>query len=255
MLNAWLTLVWLSFRRMLWSTTTLMVSFPLLGVALFIVRWRRWLPSATEDELRRSLMHFTDGFVMVMFLTFLLPICALAYATSSLGSEREERTLVFLLTRPVPRWLILLAKLCAALPLVLGITAGSFWLYCQLAGPVGQLAWQRYLPAVFYMTLAYVGLFHLFGVAFRHSTIVALIYALFVEPLVSNMPGIINHVSIRFYGWSFVERASGKAPSAWTTFYEPVTQAAAAASLALIAAGTLLAAGLIFQQREYRDVT
>src|SRR5262245_60127930 len=103
MLNAWLTLVWLSFRRMLWSTTTLMVSFPLLGTALFILRWRRWLPTGTPEELERSLANFTDGFVMVMFLTFLLPICALAYATSSLGSDREERTLVFLLTRPVPR--------------------------------------------------------------------------------------------------------------------------------------------------------
>ena len=61
-----------------------------------------------RHELRdavRSLLRFTDVFVMAMFLTFLLPICALAYATSSLGGEREERTLVFLLTRPVPRWL------------------------------------------------------------------------------------------------------------------------------------------------------
>jgi ABC-type transport system involved in multi-copper enzyme maturation permease subunit len=257
MLNAWFTLVWLSFRRLLWSTTTLMISFPLLGVGLFIIgwRWRGVLPTATEAELARSLMRFTDVAVMAMFLTFLLPICVLAYATSSLGGEREERTLVFLLTRPVPRWLILLAKLCSVLPLVLGITTGSFWVYCQLAGPVGQLAWDRYLPAVFHMTLAYVGLFSLFGVAFRHSTIVALIYALFIEPLVSSLPGIINHVSIRFYGWSFIERASGRAPSAVTTFYEPVTQAAAAMSLAIIAAGTFLAAGLLFQQREYRDIT
>jgi ABC-2 type transport system permease protein len=242
MLNAWLTLLWLSFRRMLWSTTTLMVSFPLLGTALFVLRWR---PG--------SWMHFTDGFVMVMFLTFLLPICALAYATSSLGSDREERTLVFLLTRPVPRWLILLAKLCAALPLVMGLTVGSFWVFCRLSGGFGQAALECYLPAVFYMTLAYVGVFHLFAVAFRHSTIVALIYALFFEPLVSNMPGIINHASIRFYGWSFVERASGKTSSAWSGFYEPVTQGSAVLTLAAIAVGTLLLAGLVFQRREYRD--
>jgi ABC-type transport system involved in multi-copper enzyme maturation permease subunit len=244
MLHAWFTLLWLSFRRMLWSTTTLMVLFPLLGAGLFVLRWR---PG--------SWMHFTDGFVKVMFLTFLLPICALAYATSGLGSDREERTLVFLLTRPVPRWLILLAKLCAALPLVMGLTMGSFWVFCRLGGAFGQAALECYRPAVFYMTLAYVGLFHLFAVAFRHSTIVALIYALFIEPLVSNMPGIVNHLSIRFYGWSFVERASGKAASSWSGFYEPVSPAAAALTLAAIALGTLLLAGVVFQRREYRDAT
>ncbi len=242
MLNAWLTLLWLSFRRMLWSTTTLMIAFPLLGTGLFVLRWR---PG--------SWLHFTDGFVMVMFLTFLLPICALAYATSGLGSDREERTLVFLITRPVPRWLILLAKLCAALPLVMGLTVGSFWVFCRLSGTLGQVALECYLPAVFYMTLAYVGLFHLFAVSFRHSTIVALIYALFVEPLVSNMPGIINHLSIRFYGWSFVQQVSGKTPAAPSGFYEPVSQGAAVMTLAAIAAGTLLLAGVVFQRREYRD--
>jgi ABC-type transport system involved in multi-copper enzyme maturation permease subunit len=242
MLSACVTLVWLSFRRMLWSTTTLMVVFPLLGTGLFVLRWR---PA--------SLAHFTDGFVMVMFLTFLLPVCALAYATSGLSSDREERTLVFLLTRPVPRWLILLAKLCAALPLIMGLTVGSFWIFCQLAGTLGQIALETYLPVVFYMTLAYVGFFHLLAVSFRHSTIVALIYALFIEPLVSNMPGIINHVSIRFYGWSFVQQASGRANVAASVFYEPVSQAAAVVTLAAIAAGTVLLAGLVFQRREYRD--
>jgi ABC-type Na+ efflux pump permease subunit len=234
-----------------------MIVFPMLGVALVIIamRWRGLMPTATHAELASSLARFTDGALWWMFFTFLLPICVLAYATSSLGGDREERTLVFLLTRPVPRWLILLAKLCAVLPLVLSITVGSFWVYCQLAGPVGQLAWHRYLPAVFYMTLAYAGLFQLFGVAFRHSTIVALIYAPFIEILLSTMPGIVNYVSIRYYAWSFIERASGRAPSAVTTFYEPVTQAAAAMSLAIIAAGTFLAAGLLFQQREYRDIT
>ncbi len=32
---------------------------------------------------------------------------------------------------------------------------------------VGQLAFRLYLPAVFFMALAYVGLFHFFAVAFR----------------------------------------------------------------------------------------
>ena len=45
------------------------------------------------------------------------------------------------------------------------------------------------------MTLAYVCLFHLFAVAFRHSTIIALVYAVFMEMLLGNMPGIVKRVA------------------------------------------------------------
>jgi ABC-type transport system involved in multi-copper enzyme maturation permease subunit len=249
--RAWITLVWLSFRRLLWSATTFMVLFPLAGAALFLWRWRRWLPTATPEQFERSLGLFTEGFVVVVFATFLLPICALAYATTSLGSDREDRTLVFLLSRPVPRWLILLAKLSATLPLVLGLVAGSFFAYCRLAGAVGREAFELYLPPLFFLTLAYVGLFHLFAVMFRHSTIVALIYALFVEPLVSNMPGIINRVAVTFYGRSIIDHAAQRTSS----LFSPIGPLTAAWALCAIALGTLLLAGWLFERREYRDLT
>ncbi len=71
---------------------------------------------------------------------------------------------------------------------------GSFWLYCRLAGAVGQVAFSLYLPAVVFMTLAYVCLFHLFAVAFRHATIIALVYALFMEVILGNLPGIVKRL-------------------------------------------------------------
>jgi ABC-2 type transport system permease protein len=251
LLRAWLTLVWLSFRRLLWSTTTYMVLFPLVGAGLYLLFMRRWLPARTEVELAKSFVLFTNGFVLAVFFTFLLPICSLAYATTSLGGDREDRTLVFLLCRPVPRWLILLAKLCATLPLVLGLVAGSFWIYCRLAGPVGRAAFPQQLPSVFYMTLAYVGLFHLFAVMFRYSTILALIYSLFAEPLVSNMPGIINRVAVTYYGRVMVDAAGGMT----SNLFAPVRPVVAVWVLCSVALLALLLAGWVFQRKEYRDLT
>ncbi len=145
--------------------------------------------------------------MILIFASFVVPICALAFGTASVGGDREDRTLVFLLVRPIPRALILLAKFTATLPLVLGLVVGSYWLYCQLAGEVGRVAFPLYLPAIVYMTLAYVCLFHLFAVWFRHSTILALVYALFMEVLLGSLPGIVKRVAVNYYGRSIMYAA------------------------------------------------
>ena len=166
LLRAWLTLVWLSFRRLLWSASTLMIFFPLAAGALFLLR-RRY--GAMEDVEAAFAMY--SNFLILVFASILIPICALAYGTASVGGDREDRTLLFLLVRPIPRWLILLAKFTATLPLTIGLTAASFFIYCRLAGEPGELAYQLYLPTVLFITLAYVSLFHLFAVvaAARHD--------------------------------------------------------------------------------------
>src|SRR5690606_13486164 len=174
-----------------------------------------------------------------------------------IGGDREDRTLLFLLIRPVPRGLVLLAKVLATLPLVVGLVVGSFYVYCQLAGEVGELAFDRYLAPVFYMSVAYVCLFHLFAVAFRHSTIIALVYALFMELFLGNMPGIVKRVAVNFYGRSMMYQLGAAdgleaPPSDW---FEPISAQAGALALVAIAAGGLIAALLVFQQREYRDLT
>ena len=145
--------------------------------------------------------------MILVFASFVVPICALAFGTASIGGDREDRTLVFLLVRPIPRALILLAKFTATLPLVLGLVVGSFWLVLP-AGRRGRPGGvPLYLPAMVYMTLAYVCLFHLFAVAFRHSTIIALIYALFMELMLGNMPGIVKRVAVNYYGRSMMYAA------------------------------------------------
>lgn len=45
---------------------------------------------------------------------FVLPILAVVFGTGAVSQELEQRTMVYLLTRPVPRWRILLAKYVAA---------------------------------------------------------------------------------------------------------------------------------------------
>jgi ABC-2 type transport system permease protein len=252
LLRAWGTLAALSFRRLLWSTSTLMVLLPLAGCLLFVLRRHHRGEPFSVDEFR----DFSE-FMILVFASFVVPICALAFGTASLGGDREDRTLVFLLVRPIPRALVVLAKFTATLPLVLGLVVGSYWLYCRLAGEVGQVAFSLYLPAMVYMTLAYVCLFHLFAVTFRHSTIIALIYALFMEVLLGNLPGIVKRVAVNYYGRSIMYAAGEPEglkppPAEW---FEPLSVSVATWTLIGIAVGGIVLAAVLFSRREYRDLT
>jgi ABC-2 type transport system permease protein len=196
-----------------------------------------------------------SNFLILIFASFMVPICALAYGTASVGGDREDHTLLFVLVRPIPRWLVLLAKFTATLPLTVGLTAGTFFGYCLLAGQPGAIAYQLYLPTILGMTLAYVGLFHLFAVALRHSTIVALVYAIFMELLLGNMPGIIKRVAVNYYGRSLMYAAGASEGLTRPDGFEPLSSSVASWALAGIAIGAVLLAMLVFERREYRDLT
>ena len=251
LVRAWSTLAWLTFRRLLWSASTAMVLLPLGGCLLFVLRRHYQRPYDL-----REFRDFSE-FMILVFASFVVPICALAFGTSSIGGDREDRTLVFLLVRPIPRALVLLAKFAATLPLVLGMVVGSFWLYCRLAGEVGEVAFPLYVPALIFMTLAYVCLFHLFAVSFRHSTIIALIYSLFMEVLLGNMPGIVKRVAVNYYGRAlmYAAGASEGLPDPDRRWFELLSVESASWALVGIAAGGLLLAALVFSRREYRDLS
>ena len=107
------------------------------------------------------------------------------------------------------------------------------------------------------MTLAYTCLFHLFAVAFRHATIIALIYALFMEVVLGNLPGIVKRVAINYYGRSLMYGAGAaeglKTPDA--EWFQPLSTETAQWALAGIAIGGLALALVVFSRREYRDLT
>lgn len=251
-IRAWSTLVWISFERLLWSANTWMVLAPLAGCFLYLLR--RDYASGGYGE--RTFDHYSN-FLIQVYASIVVPLCTLAFAAASIGGDREDRTLLFILVRPIARPLVLLAKVVATVPLALGIVVGSFYGFCRLAGEVGGLAYAAYLPAMVLVTLAYIALFHLFAVAFRHSTIIALLYSLLVEMLLGHAPGIIKRVAVNFYGRTLMF-AAGRADGLeqpdphWFEPLSPPVAAWALVGFALLALGIAI---FIFQRREYRDLS
>jgi ABC-type transport system involved in multi-copper enzyme maturation permease subunit len=150
-------------------------------------------------EERTAVPLFTNVVVQQLFLGFLLPVWSLAFATEAFGGDRENNSLVWVLSRPLPRPAIYLARFVAMLPWSLALNVGGFAALCLIAGAPGRQALALFWPTVVWTTLAFCSLFHLVGALFRRPAIIACVYVFFLEIILNMMPGYIKRVSISFY--------------------------------------------------------
>ena len=146
-----------------------------------------------------AFLNFSRWVAFTMHLGFVMPLFTLAYASAGLGAEREGRTLIWLLTRPLPRWAIYLAKFLGGLPWCLAASGGGFAILCLAGGSLGLRALVTYWPAVLAGTLGFAALFHLLGAVFRRPAVVGLVYIFFFEMLVANLPGSLKQLSLNYY--------------------------------------------------------
>ena len=208
-------------------------------------------------KARAGFTRFSDVIVFTMFTTFLLPLWSLSFATEALGREREDRNLLWLLTRPLSRPAIYLAKYVAVLPWALGLNLGGLAVLCLTAGEPGRLALQLYWPAVLGGTLAFCALFHLMGAWFRRAAVVAILYSFFLETILGNLPAYWKRASISFYTRCLMfdrAQALGIHPEK-PLLYLPVSGAAAWGVLLTLTLALLALGMYIFARTEYLDLS
>ncbi len=199
---------------------------------------------------------FSQWVVFSIFLSFLLPIWSLSFATEALGGERESQSLIWLLTRPIPRPAIYLAKFVALLPWSVGLNVVGFALLCLAGGPAGRRALGLYWPAVVWATLAFSTLYMLLGAYFRRPAVVAIVYSFCLEVVLANMPGYMKRVSIGFYTRCLMYGTAeqyGIQPDKPNVFL-PVDGTTA---LAVLVGGTALLLGLgmwVFSRTQYVEI-
>ena len=200
---------------------------------------------------------FSRWVVFLLYLGFLLPLFSLSFATGALGNERESRSLVWLMTRPLPRSAIYLAKFVGLLPWCLGLTVGGFGLLCLAGGEIGRQAFFWYFPGVLAGSLAFAAIFHLFGALFSRPAVVGLLYAFFFETMLSELPipGTLKRLSLNYYTRCLLYEA-GEAhgvPTETASLFVPVSTTFAWIAL-LGATAALTGIGMwLFARNEYRD--
>jgi hypothetical protein len=212
------------------------------------------------DAIRREnrpLAVFSRWLVFFLFLGFLLPLWNLSFATSALGTDRESRSLIWLMTRPLPRSGIYLATFLALLPWCLALNLGGFALVCLSGGEAGRQALFMYWPAVAAGTLAFAAVFHLIAALFSRPAVVGLLYAFFFETILSELPvpGTLKRLSINYYARCLMYSAAREndVPTESAALFNPVSDRIA--WLVLIGATIMVTAVGMWQfsRSEYRE--
>jgi ABC-2 type transport system permease protein len=182
-----LTVRQLAGSRRIWLVLAL-VSLPLLAGLLFQVADA----TATPDE-------FADDVTRVMLSSAILPLVMLLLATAAFGNEVGDRTLVYLVAKPIARWRIVAPKLLASvavggIPVALGGALAVAVIERGDGG--GALATGAGLLAG---AAAYAAIFTWAGLATRHALLIGLVYVFIWEAaLAAHLDGI-RFLSVRRY--------------------------------------------------------
>ena len=161
------------------SVTRLLGIAALSGLAIVIGLFARY----ADDPVQAAV----DG-IASYGLAILVPLAALWLGTSALGDLIEDRLLVYLWLKPVPRWQLPAAAVLATSVIVVPLTALPLTV-STFAASAGELAWPTFLAASL-GALAYSGLFVLAGLWFRRAVWWGLAFIVIWENLVANtVPG------------------------------------------------------------------
>ena len=184
-----LTLRQLVFRR---STLLLLV----LAAVPMLVGLAFQLGDSTEPA-----EEFTVRVLCVwLVVTTLLPLTALLFGTSVLGDELEDGTIVYLLTKPVERWRILLPKIVAAwlLTWLLALAAIASSAFVVMGGEAGSVI-VAFGVATAVGALAYVSVFVLLSIMTTRALIAGLVFVFIWEGAVSGIFEGVRYLSIRHH--------------------------------------------------------
>ncbi|SCL39916.1 ABC-2 type transport system permease protein [Micromonospora rhizosphaerae] len=137
-------------------------------------------------------------------LAVVLPVVALIVGTGVLGAEIDDGTIVHILTKPLPRWQIVLPKLAVAT----GVTAATVAVPLYVAGVLADsvrlglaLAAASALGA-----LAYSALFLALSLVTRRPVLLGLVYVLIWEGLLGNFVSGTRVLSVQQWVIALADR-------------------------------------------------
>lgn len=186
---------------------------PWIGVSfialLIAFNWHRMSQGTTLRD------QYAQVIQMIVF--HLVGLMSAIYTTAIVSSEVEQKTIVYLLTRPLPRWQLLLGRYLASVTVV--FLLGTFAALLVSAGIFHGEALSNDLllndiKAIGMGAVTYGGLFLIVSLLFNRAMIICLLFAFGWEMSIPNMPGDLYRASIFSYMQAIAEHPSTDVASA-----------------------------------------
>jgi len=153
-----------------------------------------------------SLQDWAEPVLLGLGLSVVLPLTALIVGTSALGSEIDDGTVVHILTKPLPRHEIILAKLAVAFAITVLVAAVPLAVGGALAGSA-QLGLGLFVGAVV-GALAYSAIFVALSLVTRRPVAFGLFYLLVWESLLADFLSGTRFFSVQQYALTVADRVA-----------------------------------------------
>lgn len=197
------TIAMITFRAMLGRRRALLLlALPALLVVLAVVL--RWTGNDDLDVSANVLQKFG--------LATLLPLLALIAGTGVIGPEIDDGQIMYVLTKPIPRQVIVLTKLAVAIVLVTAFSVVPTLLAgLVLTGTTAQLV-PAFTVGVLVGGVAYSAVFVALAVMSRNAVTIGLLYALVWETLLGSFAPGAKSASIQQWALSVTDALTPASP-------------------------------------------
>jgi ABC-2 type transport system permease protein len=195
------TLLGLTLRELVGTKRALLY----LAMLLVPVACSAWY--AAGEEMGQDPLYLWGVIFVLAYLDFIVPMTALLLGSTLISGEQEGQTLTYLLTRPVPRWLVVLVKYGAAAGVaIVGLTLsmlGTYWmLTLHPYPPTGDknfLYWALLAGVGIAALLVYLAIFLFAGMRFRRPAIAGLVFILAWENPIGFLNGVVRYLTVVHY--------------------------------------------------------
>jgi ABC-2 type transport system permease protein len=176
---------------------------PLLFAAIYAI-----------DAQGTSSRQFINDLFLNLIAPTTLPLAILTLGTNALGNEIEDRTMVYLVLKPIARWRIVVEKFMAvvlACTLLLWIGAALAWLVASRGDAGSNLDQLLAIEAgVLAAVLGYGAVFMLISLLVPRALLAGIMYSLLWETTVARFIPGVRLVSVRHYVVSIYGRLLGE---------------------------------------------
>jgi ABC-2 type transport system permease protein len=231
-------IAWLTLRQLLGRRRTIL----LLLLAAMMLLVALGLRIGAEPVNRA---HAAARMLEIFGTATLMPLVALLFGTAAIGAELEEGTAIYLLAKPIPRWVTLLTKLIVAGACSVALTSIPVLLAGLLAGaPIGLSV--AFAVATAAGSLIYCAMFIALSVATTRALVVGLGYVLIWEGVLAGLFAGTQTFSVRQHTLAFAD-ALTDVPAG--TFTSPLS-----IGTALVVGTAVLVLAVALAIRRLRDI-
>ena len=164
----------------------------------------------TGDQTEPLPIEFATGMLDALVIAAVLPLIALVLGTGALGAEIEDGTAVYLLTKPIARWRIVLVKIvvAAGATIALSLPPAVLASVIVLGGDEAALT-PAFAAAAAAGALVYCALFVALSVLTSRALLFGLAYIFIWEGVLPSIFDATRWISVRQYMLGIADLISG----------------------------------------------